>query len=1536
MKSITKLVISSIQVAVCLSVQNFNKGRQKGITSNTQGQPILINGDLERMDVLGLDSSYRFDLLQGNISMTIFPNPTKRVTISSQQCSPNKLSTHQLPKSPSGPLHTFLQHSLKDTTRSVYPLTWHYQTNNQKIYNVGSNLTLIKEEHYDTFFSQLLRFYNTSSGECFSLNLESNMTSLKYNTTLAQCKKMVNSLFLKRYVVYNSPYRLFNLFTGYMESFGVMRVIALQEKLIEPGWTFDLPGMEADNPLFVYKSWIQNFNYTVYFNRDNPPVLILLYERGPFKPQSVFRDPQKFVFVKSCKENGCFGDQSNQLPIPHTERQPKGQKNLTLLNIDCLMSFAESVAGLAMTGINSPELGKIEKIKFILNNMLYCVALYEGKNSTKQLTLMRAKIHGVDKNFTMVNSEISEANLIYVGFDDRPMSVLSYDNQRGRHVFFIYTDKIRVCLLTQADLSNLMVTNLFETFNKTCYTYEDISVAYNRSVEVISSVFLHKNSRFFDGSQYFSYPVKTWVVGMSIEFTPKNSSLTTKRVIRIPFYEKLRFPEIDISTQLWLTSFGRNMVLELVAGEGLRKSEVLIFSRSKQSTVDTPYFGLLKNSSNSTKKDPNEGKWNGRETQQILNINTQMKFSDGINPITTIWSSFAKLSLSLQNTTFSLLDENKTLFRMQNSSDYTNIFFSRPINCKGAKLVNFNHTHKDIFQIYLQPLKPLYTSLFPDLNWKRTNTSSSKQNQTATQKINSKENRIPDEKIEKINYLRENWMKNQRVVNSRGMNIGSETEERRRAKDKGSIERLIPNYVFSLENNKISGLIFTQGIELMIKAGLPQGLDLHLMKTTSFPSTVYLPLENVTGVQDGSTPSYRGAYLRNDFSGECLNLIIVRDFSLLSPAYDLNRWNFRSGYGRTQLPTSFYQTFLLESDLCHLNIKQVKNVSIRGWETSHQVNISIQDQLNKTHSISIMIERNDLQTKQSLNSTKKVEIKSISNFSSFNFYEHFHTQGSWFDLDLSLHPSGKLEAVADTVVHTFEDLEFANYVTKPKYPDSYNLTLIKAQQLDLEERQNWNDLIILEGYQRAFTIPSDLLTRLGESSLLQTPSLGQHKRVIASVLSDPTAYDFLYVPLEYAGYYNASLKEERESNQVRQLTLFSTLPRINSTGHNPGPLLKVLALTKDKNLNLYLLKGFPIIPYKYLGPAEYVPIGSGVVSFDYISSNKLADSYGYAIFFVDGRKLGYHGFSSGDYDLKQRVDILVDVLKLQQKLEKLDYLTYLKIYHNQETDNFDLIVDGDDQRVYVYRGQFQFSVVDVSIPSFNLTLLFNNTSDESYVKPMNMDSIECSTTKDFLICSSPVTYPEALNPHQNQYETLLMVWARRYGRFNGTGYTYRIETLGQIEPKGAFTIWNYSLNEIIMVKQYDHPKVVRLENKVMIGLKKSKNSTEKDSSFRLDDWDLELRGNRFTDSNYSIKIKGEDYLYVEFDLNYWLAAFLAIMALICSGCVWVCCYCYRMYRKIMGEDKKPRLRKNSYVESIRSEDEEAEANRYGDEEKMFA
>ena len=43
-----------------------------------------------------------------------------------------------------------------------------------------------------------------------------------------------------------------------------------------------------------------------------------------------------------------------------------------------------------------------------------------------------------------------------------------------------------------------------------------------------------------------------------------------------------------------------------------------------------------------------------------------------------------------------------------------------------------------------------------------------------------------------------------------------------------------------------------------------------------------------------------------------------------------------------------------------------------------------------------------------------------------------------------------------------------------------------------------------------------------------------------------------------------------------------------------------------------------------------------------------------------------------------------------------------------------------------------------------------------------------------------------------------------------------------------------------------------------------------------------------------------------------------------------------MYKKFMGEDKKPRLRTNSYVESIRSEDEEEESNRFGDEENMFA
>ena len=146
---------------------------------------------------------------------------------------------------------------------------------------------------------------------------------------------------------------------------------------------------------------------------------------------------------------------------------------------------------------------------------------------------------------------------------------------------------------------------------------------------------------------------------------------------------------------------------------------------------------------------------------------------------------------------------------------------------------------------------------------------------------------------------------------------------------------------------------------------------------------------------------------------------------------------------------------------------------------------------------------------------------------------------------------------------------------------------------------------------------------------------------------------------------------------------------------------------------------------------------------------------------------------------------------------------------------------------------------------------------ERYVKPINIDWISCDTTKDFLICALTVNYPEAFDKDQKQYRTMLFVWARINGKYEWNGGTYRMEALGELEPRGAFSVWDYNQNAVVMVKEFDVPKVIKVEQKINIGLKKG--IVNKRRKLQVKDLDLRLRANRFTDSKYEVIIKGEDY-----------------------------------------------------------------------------
>ena len=143
---------------------------------------------------------------------------------------------------------------------------------------------------------------------------------------------------------------------------------------------------------------------------------------------------------------------------------------------------------------------------------------------------------------------------------------------------------------------------------------------------------------------------------------------------------------------------------------------------------------------------------------------------------------------------------------------------------------------------------------------------------------------------------------------------------------------------------------------------------------------------------------------------------------------------------------------------------------------------------------------------------------------------------------------------------------------------------------------------------------------------------------------------------------------------------------------------------------------------------------------------------------------------------------------------------------------------------------------------------------------------------------------------------------------------------------------------IVLVKEFEHPKIIKLTKSVYLRMKGTTNDKNsgiegKERPLEVEDFDLELRVNRWTSPSHGIQIRGEDYVNFSWDISYTLVALVAFLLIFLGVCVGACCYCYCLYKRLMGIDRKPRLSDNSYVESIKSHSEETDE--FGESEARY-
>ena len=1226
---------------------------------------------------------------------------------------------------------------------------------------------------YESLDLELLTLYNRGRQLCYSKHLEAKDDGIGYNLTLDECSGL-KQLSLPSGQL---PGGISTYFSGYMQDYGQFRVLVLGcERLnFKPGIVFDLTNFQHKNPLLKFKS---RFGGNVSDPNETPFSLFLFYEKGYLSQPNFLTE--RYVIVKNCNGRVCYGATSNKLLVPDTG--PEISQEVELVTLDCLI--------LGFRRVDISQKAKNRSFGFQdTNENIYCIGLYRNKTTkpeSEHLKIMKARLKGVDQSFSDVyqSAELSQG-LLHAGFIEKSIQIVgSFEPETSnRFAYFVYNEKIKLCSL-QASLYlsyNFSSKDLVEN----CRDYTNLKIGFNPEVEMIEEVEMFNN---LYGFHLEDMPVRGSVPGFKMKLRSRtgypDGGLVRYEVVKV--FENLKPPKLN-PRQGWLTTKFRSKIFEQVGGN-LVTQETLFLSIF-------PIFGFLAEEATTQLLEDNSNRGLVQGSDTLIEANLTLNSSSGASNLSL---NFERVTPDQNQFNFSFLDQRTTKKIVLDQWGFSTILFNRPIKCQGRVMKNIAHSMEEKYQISLQPLIPLYKDHFTTLPFRRENRTYSERRGSSGPPTRLSR---PISKGSEAQETQETPSAFARIDES-ARSLKSGLGPKNSIFEDGGQNPF--TYLFMTWNQRVSSIVYKNQERYLIEVDVP---DLAVtVRPGQQRMSSYMILESP---EDGPDPNPQKRnwiiFLSPLFLREGKGQVyVVREIQISKHGlYDLSRSVLSRQFGdRLDFPTfgceedDVRQWVGLYEDRCFLFIKPKKFSN--NWRENQgeggsaagrrrrrlyqsaggdNVTITVEDEENRKHSLSFLIEMNGIQSQQSLNLTQKLVIESKTNFTSFEFYDHFEVEGSWFDLDHSLSPNSTLLASADTVIHTFSELSFANYVTRSKYKTVNNshITMFKAQIIQKNQTDLFNSIALYKS-----TTLSRFLTYSGAiKGLPQSPILSLANSILGRF--------FLAYQDENSTHLYAS---EIDSLQVFE---FKLTELCTQNAHNLG-LVKEIKMfeiyieefIKNKEMfhYLYLLIQSPqldLIFYKLdqkdcfgeydpeiVTDYEFEKIGSGVVCFDFISSYLLVDHYGYVVLMSDGSRFSAYGITRG-YEGHSVGTVEVDLTGLNGKVGEMDYLRYVKIRHNQTDGRFDFIVDGDDQFLYVFPGVFEFSVDQKNRDKFNLTLDFDGQNGtERYVKPINMASIECDTTKDFLICASPVNYPEAFSTSQREYQTMLFVWARTNGGTRAT------------------------------------------------------------------------------------------------------------------------------------------------------------------------
>lgn len=273
------------------------------------------------------------------------------------------------------------------------------------------------------------------------------------------------------------------------------------------------------------------------------------------------------------------------------------------------------------------------------------------------------------------------------------------------------------------------------------------------------------------------------------------------------------------------------------------------------------------------------------------------------------------------------------------------------------------------------------------------------------------------------------------------------------------------------------------------------------------------------------------------------------------------------------------------------------------------------------------------------------------------------------------------------------------------------------------------------------------------------------------------------------------------------------------------------------------------------------------------------------------RKLTVKGFriTPGQFKIEP---VEVDDSEFIKQVDSLDAPLKIKSHYEKEDGVLEMILDGTDFEFFFVKG-------DLIFDKANNKIVLTKVESNMYYKSNVLYRAKYRILKDFIICSS---YSHSLRrylPSDTKRLATLMVWARRDGKHQGNGYSYRIQNLESVDTMFSVIVEDHEKSIISVLIDKNTIETYELSRTIKL-VKKPVSLNQNEKAPKIDDFDFKFRGNFWSLSDTSIcarkffklpeKEKKKEENPDEFRLSFWVGFSMLVLFIMGFGVIFWCIF----------------------------------------------